>query len=90
MRVLKWIVDRCAGRAGARETALGFIPRYEDLDWRGLEQFGRARFEEITRVEESAWSEELKAHDELFRKLGSHVPPALEARRGSMHERLAA
>jgi len=90
MRVLKWIVDRCAGRAGACETALGFIPRYEDLDWRGLEQFGRARFEEITRVDEAAWSEELKAHDELFAKLGSRVPAALEARRGTMHERLAA
>ena len=90
VRVLKWIVDRCAGRADARETALGFIPRYEDLDWRGLEQFGRARYDEITRVDEASWSEELKAHDELFRKLGSRVPPALEARRGTMHERLAA
>ena len=90
MRVLKWIVDRCSGKAGARETALGFIPRYEDLDWRGLEHFERARFEEITRVDEAAWSEELKAHDELFSRLGSHVPPALEARRGTMHERLAA
>jgi len=90
VRVLKWIVDRCSGRADARETALGFIPRYEDLDWRGLEQFGRARYDEITRVDEASWSEELKAHDELFRKLGSRVPPALEARRGTMHERLAA
>ena len=89
MRVLKWILDRCAGTGAGRETALGVIPRYDDLDWTGL-QLDRVRYDEITRVDESAWSEELKSHDELFAKLSGHVPQALEARRGTMHQRLAA
>jgi phosphoenolpyruvate carboxykinase (GTP) len=90
MRVLKWVVDRCAGRGAGSQTALGLIPRYDDLQWTGLEQLERARYEEIARVDEPAWSEELKSHDELFAKLGARVPQALEARRGTMHQQLAA
>ena len=37
MRVLAWVVDRCHGRAGARETALGYEPDYRDLNWAGLD-----------------------------------------------------
>ena len=90
MRVLKWIVDRCAGRAQGAETPLGVIPRFEDLSWTGMEKFDRARYEEIARVDEKAWAEELKSHDELFGRLADHLPPALETRRGSMHQKLAA
>jgi phosphoenolpyruvate carboxykinase (GTP) len=90
MRVLKWIVDRCAGRAQGVDTALGVIPRYEDLNWAGMERFERGRYEELARVDERAWGEELKSHDELFSKLAGHLPQALESRRGSLHQRLAA
>jgi phosphoenolpyruvate carboxykinase (GTP) len=90
MRVLKWIVDRCGGRAQGVDTALGVIPRYEDLNWTGMERFERARYEEIASIDEKAWSVELKAHDELFGTLAGHLPPALESRRGSMHQKLAA
>ena len=90
MRVLKWIVDRCAGRAQGVDTALGVIPRYDDLNWTGLERFERTRYEELARVDEKAWSMELKSHDELFGNLAGRVPAALETRRGSMHQKLAA
>jgi len=90
MRVLKWIVDRCGGRAQGVETALGVIPRYEDLHWAGLERFERARYEEIARVDEQAWGVELKSHDELFGNLAGRLPAALEVRRGSLHQKLAA
>ena len=90
MRVLKWIVDRCAGRAQGVDTALGVIPRYGDLNWAGLERFEPGRYEELARVDERAWGEELKSHAELFGKLAGRLPQALESRRGSLHRKLAA
>jgi phosphoenolpyruvate carboxykinase (GTP) len=90
MRVLQWIVERCQGHAHGVETPLGLMPRFEDLNWQGLEQLTPAQYAELSRIDLAAWHEELKSHDELFAKLGAHVPGALEARRGRMHERLAA
>ncbi len=89
MRVLQWIVDRCQGRAGGAETPLGVMPRFEDLDWTGLEKVSSSQYAELTRIDTSAWKDELHSHDELFGKLGSHLPAPLEVRRGRMHERLA-
>jgi phosphoenolpyruvate carboxykinase (GTP) len=90
MRVLQWIVERCEGRAGGVETALGTMPRFEDLNWSGLEQLTAAQFAELERVDAPAWKEELKLQDELFGKLGEQLPAALEKRRAKMGEALAA
>jgi phosphoenolpyruvate carboxykinase (GTP) len=88
VRVLQWVFERCRGRAPGVETPLGEMPRFEDLDWRGLEKLSPAQYAELERVDAAAWKEELASHDELFGKFGERLPTALEARRGSMHEKL--
>jgi len=90
MRVLRWIVERCRGQAGGIDSALGTMPRFEDLDWTGLERLAPAQYDELTRVDAEAWKEELVSHEELFGRLGSHLPGPLEARKGRMQERLRA
>jgi phosphoenolpyruvate carboxykinase (GTP) len=90
MRVLRWIVERCRGRAGGVTSALGTIPRFEDLDWTGLDRLAPGQYEELTRVDTAAWRDELQSHDELFGKLGPHLPRPLETRKQQMHERLGA
>jgi len=91
MRVLQWIAQRCQGRASGMETPLGIMPRFEDLVWTGLEKkMSPAQYAELARIDVAAWKEELASHDELFGKLGKRLPQALEARRGRMHEKLAA
>jgi phosphoenolpyruvate carboxykinase (GTP) len=89
MRVLQWIVERCEGDASGVETALGTMPRFEDLNWEGMPRMGTGQFDELTRVDRAAWKDELSSHDELFGRLGTRLPSALEARRGRMHEKLS-
>ena len=88
MRVLKWMVDRCRGSAGAVETPLGFEPDYDDLDWLGLD-FGPERFAELMRVDSAQWVRELGSHDTLFARLGDKRPPALREQRRQLSDRFA-
>ena len=73
MRVLKWIVDRTRGRALGRETPIGWVPRYGDLDWSGLD-FPQAEFEQLQAFDHAAWRAELMGHEELFLDLHDRLP----------------
>ncbi|MGI8671412.1 MAG: phosphoenolpyruvate carboxykinase (GTP) [Luteitalea sp.] len=73
MRVLKWIVDRVRGRVPTRESALGWMPRYDDIDWRGL-PFTPEQFEQLQAVDAVQWRREVIEHEELFLQLHSHLP----------------
>jgi len=73
MRILKWIVDRARGRALGKETPIGWVPRYEDIEWAGLD-FPRERWEEIMTVDRAAWRREVIEHEEFFLDLHDHLP----------------
>lgn len=77
MRVLKWIVDCVNGRARGLEKPIGRVPRYEDIDWKGLDGFSRAKFEELMRVDPEQWKRELLSHEELFIRLYDRLPREL-------------
>jgi phosphoenolpyruvate carboxykinase (GTP) len=89
MRVLEWIVDRCAGRASALETPLGLVPAYHDIDWKGLD-FDGDRFDSLMNVERGQWQRELASHDAFFARLGDKKPKALQSERDALGERFAA
>jgi phosphoenolpyruvate carboxykinase (GTP) len=74
MRVLQWIVERSHGRAYALESPLGWMPRFEDLNWKGLEEFTEADFRHAMAVDRDDWNTEILAHDELFIKLNDRIP----------------
>jgi phosphoenolpyruvate carboxykinase (GTP) len=76
MRVLKWIVDRVRGRTLAKETRIGWMPRFDDIDWTGLE-FSKSAFEELQSVDTAAWKREVMDHEELFIELHNHLPPEM-------------
>jgi phosphoenolpyruvate carboxykinase (GTP) len=76
MRVLKWIVDRARGRALARETPIGWMPHYEDIEWQGLD-FPKEKFKELQAFDREAWRQEVLGHEELFLDLHDRLPPEM-------------
>lgn len=73
MRILKWIVDRATGHGMSKESPIGWVPHYEDIDWTGLD-FPKEKFEELQRFDRDAWRAEILSHEELFLDLRSHLP----------------
>jgi len=76
MRVLKWIVERANGHGVAKETPIGWVPGYEDIDWTGLD-FPGEKFEELQHFDREAWRREILSHEELFLDLKTHLPREL-------------
>jgi len=88
MRVLKWIVDRCNGRANAVETPLGWVPYAKDFDLQGLKDYPPEKFDRVQNINYDDWRRELLQQDELFMKIYSHLPKELIFQRELLVARL--
>ncbi|HET7539947.1 MAG TPA: phosphoenolpyruvate carboxykinase (GTP) [Polyangiaceae bacterium] len=86
-RVLSWIIERAHGRAGAIETACGFLPGQGDLNLTGL-QLPAADFEQLLSVDPERLLEEAKTHDQLLAPLLDRLPAELAAERDHLRQRL--
>ena len=73
MRVLRWIFDRVRAGGRAKETPIGWVPRYKDIDWTGLD-FPEETFDALQAFDHAAWRAEVLGHEELFIDLHSHLP----------------
>jgi len=87
MRVLKWIVDRVHGCGYGVESPLGFMPRHEDLEWRGLD-FPQRKFYELMGVDREAGQAEARAHEEHFDKFFDRLPKEFVFERELLKSRL--
>jgi len=86
-RVLKWIVERCDGTVGANETAIGYLPKAEDLYLDGLD-LPQEDLDALTTVEHDAWKTELEAIRQHFDSYGPKMPKELYAQLDAVEERL--
>ncbi|QGW29915.1 phosphoenolpyruvate carboxykinase (GTP) [Phnomibacter ginsenosidimutans] len=73
LRVLKWIVNRAKGHSLGVESPIGWMPRYKDMDWNGLD-FSQEEFAKIMEVDRELWKKELLGHEELFSSVYDKLP----------------
>lgn len=89
MRVLQWITKRCQGRSNALEKAIGWMPRYEDMNMKGMPGvMTPERFEELQKIDPEEWKRELILQDELFIKMYRDLPKELIFQRELLISRL--
>ncbi len=78
LRVLDWILDRCEGKVGAQDTAIGYIPNAEDINIEGLEgEVSLDSLKSILEVDKSLWQEDAKGIEEFYAKFGDRIPAEL-------------
>ncbi|MGI9113679.1 MAG: phosphoenolpyruvate carboxykinase (GTP) [Chthoniobacterales bacterium] len=87
MRVLQWVIDRCTGRAGAAESAIGLVPRPDDLDLEGLAGVSSDTMQELLSVRPEEWTTELETQSKFFESLGEDMPLELIAQHDKVAER---
>ncbi|WP_333823134.1 phosphoenolpyruvate carboxykinase (GTP) [Pinisolibacter sp.] len=87
MRALEWIVNRVNGHAGAVESPYGFVPRYADLNWKGLD-FPQAKYEEIVKVDREKGLVEAEEQISHFAQFGDRLPKEMELERQLLVARL--
>ena len=80
LRVLDWIIDRCEGKVDADETAIGYLPKAEDINLEGLEdEITVDGLKSILDVDKTLWAEDAKGIEEFYGKFGDKLPKELRA-----------
>ncbi len=88
MRVLNWIIDRCEGKADARETAIGYVPMPEDIDLTDLDMDINT-LKDILTVDKAVWEQEAAEITEHYKKFGDKLPKELEEQLNNLKANLA-
>jgi phosphoenolpyruvate carboxykinase (GTP) len=86
-RVLAWIFERCAGRAEAVESPIGYLPAPGALPLEGLDLPGTA-VDELLAVDVEAWRREADLVEEYYAGFGDHLPAALAEQLAALRVRL--
>lgn len=76
MRVLEWILDRCEDKVDAEESALGYLPRPEDINIEGT-SVTMDDLTELLSVDRELWRQEIDEIKKFYEKIGDTLPKAL-------------
>ncbi len=80
LRVLEWIIKRCEGEVDADETAIGYLPKAEDINLEGLEgEVTLDSLKSILDVDKALWKNETAGIEEFYGKFGKTLPEELKA-----------
>jgi len=86
-RVLEWIIDRCEGKVDADETAIGYVPKAENINLEGLEsEITTEQLQKILDVDKAAWTKEAEVIEEFYTKFGDRLPEELKNQLNTLKE----
>lgn len=78
-RVLEWIINRCEGKVDADETAIGYVPKAEDINLEGIEdEISPERLRMILEVNKDQWAKEAQGIEEFYKQFGDKMPTELK------------
>jgi phosphoenolpyruvate carboxykinase (GTP) len=86
-RVLKWVFERCDGKADAVETPLGRTPTPDAIDLSGLE-ISSETMEKLLKVDPDEWEAEIPLIEEHYAKFGDRLPAELREEFEALKKRL--
>ena len=90
LRVLEWMLKRCDGEVDAVETAIGYVPKAEDINLEGLDDFSIETLKGILEVDNAKWAKEAEGIEEFYKKFGDKLPADSRALREGLKARVQA
>ncbi len=89
MRVLDWIIKRCEGTVGADETAIGYLPKPEDINTTGIEdEVTEETLKKLLAVDKDLWKDEVAELREFYKQFGDKLPAEITAQLDALESRL--
>ncbi|MBE6852775.1 MAG: phosphoenolpyruvate carboxykinase (GTP) [Ruminococcus sp.] len=89
MRVLDWIIKRCEGSVDADETAIGYLPKAEDLNVEGLEdEVTPEVLGKLLEVDKNLWKNEVEDLREFYKQFGDRLPKEIKEELDGLENRL--
>ena len=88
LRVVEWILKRCSGEVDAVETAIGYVPKAEDINLEGLD-FSIDTLKSILEVKNDQWMKEAEGIEEFYKKFGDKLPQELKDQLAGLKDRLS-
>ena len=90
LRVIEWILKRCDNEVDAVETAIGYVPKPEDINLEGLKDFDKEKLASILTVDNAKWAKEAAGVEEFYKKFGDKLPKELRDELNGLEERTKA
>ncbi len=87
LRVIAWMLERCAGKASAHETPIGYLPSAADLNLQGLD-VSAAAMSELLAVDKVQWRAEAREIRSYVNEFGARVPAGLHTEIDALEQRL--
>ena len=87
MRVLDWILKRCEETVDADETAIGYVPKPEDINLEGC-GVDEETLKGLLNVDTETWKKEAEGIKEFYKKFGDRLPKELNEELSALESRL--